>query len=63
VKRTRGNNIEQNLFRRGGLRPRLQIDPEELPDPRRQIEGGNIAGYVEQLQAEEWHYVADDHQD
>ena len=44
-----------------GLEARpLQDDPEELRHPRRQIEGGHVAGHVEQLQAEERHYVADD---
>jgi hypothetical protein len=38
------------------------LTPKSCPI-RAQIEGGNIAGYVEQLQAEEWHYVAADHQD
>jgi hypothetical protein len=27
--------------------------PEELPHPRRQIEGGNVAGHAGQFQAEE----------
>jgi hypothetical protein len=27
----------------------LQTDPEELPHSRRQIEGGNAAGHVEQF--------------
>ena len=39
---------------------RLQADPEELPHPRRQVEGGNIAGHSEQFQAEQRHEVADD---
>jgi hypothetical protein len=29
----------------------LQADPEKLPHPRRQIEGGNVAGHVEQFRA------------
>jgi hypothetical protein len=33
--------------------PLLQADPEELPHPRGQIEGGNAAGHVEQFQSEE----------
>jgi hypothetical protein len=41
----------------------LQADPEELPYPGRQIEGGDVAGHAEQLQAEEWHDVADDDPD
>jgi hypothetical protein len=40
--------------------PFLQAEPEELPDPRRQGDGGNVAGHAEQLQAEKRHYVADD---
>jgi hypothetical protein len=31
----------------------LQANPEELPHPRRQIEGGNVAGHAGQFQAEE----------
>ena len=38
----------------------LKTGPEELPYPGRQIEGGKVAGHVEQFQAKEWHYVADD---
>lgn len=34
-----------------------------MPHPRRQIEGGNVAGHVEQLQAKERHDVADDDYD
>ena len=41
-----------------GARP-LQADPEELPHPRRQIEGGNVAGHVEHPKAEPRHRVAD----
>src|SRR5204863_10191365 len=41
----------------------LQADPEELAHPRRQIEGGNVAGHAEQLHAEERHDVADDDPD
>jgi hypothetical protein len=41
-------------------RPSLQANPEELPHPRRQVEGGNIAGHSEQFQAEQRHEVADD---
>jgi hypothetical protein len=41
----------------------LQADPEELPHPRRRVEGGNVAGHVEQLQAKERHDVADDDYD
>ena len=40
----------------------LQADPKELPEPRRQIEGGDIAGHVEQFQAKKLHDVADDDQ-
>ena len=36
----------------GGSLRRYSSPPEELPHPRRQIKGGNVAGYVEQLQAE-----------
>jgi hypothetical protein len=43
--------------------PSLQADPEELAHPRRQIESGNLAGHVEQLQPEERHDVADDDYD
>ena len=48
-----------------GVKPRLplQTDPEELPDRCRQIEGGKVAGHVEQLQAKERHDVADDDPD
>ena len=38
----------------------LEADPEELPHPRRQIEGGNVAGHVEQIRAEERQDVGDD---
>jgi hypothetical protein len=41
----------------------LQVHPEELPHPRRQVEGGHVAGHVKQLQAEERHDVADDDHD
>ena len=37
--------------------------PEEVRHPRRQIEHGDLAGQVEQLQAEEQHDVADDDHD
>ena len=40
--------------------PLLEADPEELPHPRRQIEGGNVAGHVEQIRAEERQDVGDD---
>src|ERR1700693_3020652 len=43
--------------------PPLQADPEEPPHPRGQIEGGNVAGRVEEFQAEEGHDVADDDHD
>jgi hypothetical protein len=33
----------------------LQADPEQMPHPRREIEGGHVAGHVEQFQAEERH--------
>jgi hypothetical protein len=52
--------------RRPGYRnlvPTLQADPEDLTHTRRQIEGGYIAGHVEQLQAEERQDVADDDYD
>ena len=39
--------------------PSLQGDPEKLPDPRRQVEGGNLAGHDEEPQAEPGHDVAD----
>jgi hypothetical protein len=38
----------------------LQADPEELSHSRRQIEGGNIAGHVEQISAEQGQDVTDD---
>src|SRR5271168_776312 len=42
--------------------PSLEADPEELPHPRRQIEGRHAAGHVEQIRAEPGHDVAyDDH--
>jgi hypothetical protein len=43
----------------GCITPRLQADAEEVPHPRRQIEGGHVAGHVEQFQAEERHDVAE----
>jgi hypothetical protein len=43
--------------------PSLQGDPEELPHPCRQLEGGNVAGHVEQFHAKERHEVADDDHD
>ena len=46
-----------------GAGRRLQTDPEEVLHPRRQIEGGNVARHVEQLQAEVRHDVADDDYD
>ena len=41
----------------------LQADPELLPHPRRQVEGGHVAGHAEEFQAEERHHVADDDHD
>ena len=41
----------------------LEADPEELRRPRRQVEGGYVAGHVEQLQAEERHDVPNDDYD
>jgi hypothetical protein len=35
----------------------LQAAPEKLPHPRRQIEGGDPAGHVEQIRAEPGHHV------
>jgi hypothetical protein len=43
--------------------PFLQAHPEELRHPSRQIEGCNVAGHVEQLQAKERHDVAYDDYD
>ena len=34
-----------------------------MPHPRRQVEGGHVAGHVEQFQPEERHDVADDNPD
>jgi len=41
----------------------LLASPEKLPRPGRQIEGGHVAGYVEQLQTKERHHAADDDPD
>jgi hypothetical protein len=41
----------------------LLANPQELPHPRRQVEGGNVARHVEQLQTEERHDIADDDHD